>query len=390
MRVGFFGEAHGDLHGDRSVAVLRASRQLGPAGAHRGTGKRMSKFRRATLGDGFGYTPGEQPADDEGWLKLNSNESPLSPSPRIAQAVAAAASGLARYPDPHAEPLRSALARYHSLEPKQIFVANGADQVLDCLFRAFVGPGDTLVRTEPGYSLLPVLAALFSACDVAVPVEPDGSLPSQFASELAVLRIVVNPNSPTGHWIEPAALERSLDGASGVVAIDEAYCDFAPVSCVERLAAHRNWLVVRTLSKSHALAGLRVGYALGDPEIIEDLNAVRDSYPVDRCAIAGALAALEDEPHHREIVDTVVRERHRLSDGLTEMGWDVLPSRANFILATPPQPATAAEVAEHLRGERILVRHFDAAGLKDRLRISVGDAAAVDRVLAALSRAQPH
>ena len=349
---------------------------------------RMSKFRRATLGAEFGYTPGEQPADGEGWLKLNSNESPLPPSPRIAEAVAAAAAGLARYPDPLAEPLRSALARYHDVDPDHVFVANGADQVLDCLFRAFVGPGDTLVRTEPGYSLLPVLATLFSACDVGVPVEPDGSLPTQFATLDAVLRIVVNPNSPTGHWIEPAELERSLEGASGVVAIDEAYCDFAPASCVEGLEAHPNWLVVRTLSKSHALAGLRVGYAIGDPDVIGDLNAVRDSYPVDRCAIAGALAALADEPHHREIVETVVRERHRLTAGLLGLGWDVTPSGANFILATPPHTTTAADVAAHLRSERILVRHFDAPGLQDRLRISVGDGAAVDRVLAAVAEVQ--
>jgi histidinol-phosphate aminotransferase len=350
----------------------------------------MSKFRRTALGAGFGYTPGEQPPDGEGWLKLNSNESPLPPSPRIAEAVAAAAAGLARYPDPHAEPLRSALARYHAVEPDHVFVANGADQVLDCLFRAFVGPGDTLVRTEPGYSLLPVLATLFSACDVGVPVEPDGSLPSQFASQDAVLRIVVNPNSPTGHWIEPAELERSLDGASGVVAIDEAYCDFAPASCVEGLASHRNWLAVRTLSKSHALAGLRVGYAVGDPEIIDDLNAVRDSYPVDRCAIAGALAALRDEPHHREIVDTVVRERHRLSEGLRDLDWVVTPSQANFILCKPPPWTMAAEVAAHLRAERILVRHFDTSGLQDRLRISIGDGAAVDRILTAVASMQPR
>lgn len=351
---------------------------------------RMSRFRRATLGAGFGYTPGEQPADGEGWLKLNSNESPLPPSPRIAEAVAAAAAGLARYPDPQAEPLRSALARYHEVEPDHVFVANGADQVLDCLFRAFVGPGDTLVRTEPGYSLLPVLAALFSACDVGVPIEPDGSLPSQFATQDAVLRIVVNPNSPTGHWIEPAKLERSLEGAPGVIAIDEAYCDFAPASCVGGLSSHRSWVVVRTLSKSHALAGLRVGYAVGDPEIIDDLNAVRDSYPVDRCAIAGALAALADEAHHREIVDTVVRERQRLTEGLRGLSWDVDPSGANFILGTPPVWTTAANVAGHLRDERILVRHFTTPGLQSRLRISVGDGPAVDRVLAAVASMQPH
>jgi histidinol-phosphate aminotransferase len=349
----------------------------------------MSRFRRAALGADFGYSPGEQPADAEGWLKLNTNESPLPPSPHVAAAVAAAAAGLARYPDPSAEPLRSALARYHGVAPSQVFVANGADQVLDCLYRAFASPGDTVVRTDPGYSLLPVLAALFSARDVAVSLAHDGALPAQFANQPGVLRVVVNPNSPTGHWIEPAELEARLDGAAGIVAIDEAYCDFAPGTCVALLDAHPNWLIVKTLSKSHALAGLRVGYALGAPDVIDDLLAVKDSYPVDRCAIAGAIAALNDETHHRRIVDMVLRERSRLTGGLRELGWEVAPSGANFIFALPPSWTTPAAVATHLRDQRILVRHFDAPGLDNRLRISVGDPAAVDRVLAALGDMRP-
>jgi histidinol-phosphate aminotransferase len=345
----------------------------------------MSRFRRAALGAEFGYAPGEQPADSGGWLKLNTNESALPPSPRVAAAVSAAAASLARYPDPAAEPLRSALARYHGVAPNQVFVANGADQVLDCLYRAFASPGDTVVRTDPGYSLLPVLAALFSARDLGVSLAPDGALSEDFATQPAVLRVVVNPNSPTGHWIDPAQLEARLEGAAGVVAIDEAYCDFAPGSCVALLGSHPNWLIVRTLSKSHALAGLRVGYALGGPDLIEDLRAVSDSYPVDRCAIAGARAALDDEPHHRRIVDTVVRERARLTQGLRDLGWDVPPSGANFVFAQPPSWTTAARVAAHLREQRILVRHFNAPGLDDRLRITIGDTAAVDRVLAAVS-----
>jgi histidinol-phosphate aminotransferase len=345
----------------------------------------VSRFLRASLGADFGYTPGEQPADTGGWLKLNSNESPLPPSATVAAAVASAAPDLARYPSPVAEPLRSALARLHRVEPEQVFVANGADQVLDCCFRAYASPGDTVVRTEPGYSLLPVLAALFAIRDEPVALDDDGSLPPDFALRPAVLRIVVNPNSPTGHWTPPATLEARLWEAGGVVAIDEAYCDFAPASCIPLLAAHPNWLVIRTLSKSHALAGLRVGYALGDRSLIADLNAVRDSYPVDRCAIAGAMAALEDREHHRLIVTTVLRERARLGDRLAVLGWRVGPSQANFVFATPPPGITAAAVATRLREERILVRHFTLPGLDAALRITVGDARATDRVLAVLS-----
>jgi len=351
-----------------------------------GLSSAVSRYRRAALGAAFGYTPGEQPEDAGGWLKLNSNESPLPPSSRVAAAVAEAAADLTRYPDPNAEPLRSALARYHDVAPDQVFVANGADQVLDCCYRAFASPGDAVVRTEPSYSLLPVLATLFSAEDVAIRVDPGGALPAEFCSRPAVLRIVVNPNSPTGHWIQPAVLETQLQSASGIVAIDEAYCDFAPASCIPLLAGHATWLVIRTLSKSHALAGLRVGYALGDRDVIADLNSVKDSYPVDRCAIAGAVAALEDSDHHALIVDTVRRQRARITDVLSDLDWVVEPSEANFVFARPPRGISASDVAARLRGQRILVRHFSASGLDDRLRISIGDRAATDRLLAAIAK----
>jgi histidinol-phosphate aminotransferase len=345
----------------------------------------MSKFLRASLGADFGYTPGEQPPDSGGWLKLNSNESPLPPSRSVAAAVAAAAADLARYPSPVAEPLRGVLAAFHDVAPEQVFVVNGADQVLDCCFRAYASPGDAVVRTDPGYSLLPVLAALFSVVDEVVAVEPDGSLPADFARRQAVLRFVVNPNSPTGHWTPPGALETQLREAGGIVVIDEAYCDFAPASCVPLLAAHTNWIVVRTLSKSHALAGLRVGYALGDAALVADLNAVRDSYPVDRCAIAGAIAALEDRAHHQLIVDTVIRERARTSERLRALGWTVADSQANFVFASPPPGTSAAAVAARLRASRILVRHFSRPGVDEALRISVGDGPATDRLLVAIS-----
>ena len=346
----------------------------------------MSRYRRASLGPNFGYTPGEQPRD-EGWLKLNTNESPLPPSPAVAGAVAEAAAGLERYPDPFGEPLRSALARHHGVAPDQVFVANGADQVLDCCYRAFAAPGDPVVHGTPTYSLFPVLARVFSAADVALPLDPDGGIPRDVATTPAPLRFVVNPNSPTGRWIPPAVLEEQLTGATGIVAIDEAYCDFAVESCVPVLPRHPSWIVVRTFSKGYALAGLRVGYALGAAEVIADLLAVKDSYPVDRCALAGALAALVDQAHHRRIVETVRSQRERLSGDLRAMGWDVLPSGANFVFARPPEPLTAAGVADDLRRRQILVRHFSQPGIDDRLRITVGDEGAIDQLLNALRQA---
>ncbi len=342
----------------------------------------MSRFLRPSLGAGFGYVPGEQPPDGAAWVKLNTNESPLPPSPRVATVVGAAATGLQRYPHPGAEPLRSVLADYHGVDPAQVVVGNGADALINDCLRAFCEPGDSVVVAEPTYSLLAVAARVHGVRAQSVPLDGDGGLTEEFASAPAPLRFVVNPNTPTGTWCEPERLAARLETAPGVVVIDEAYCDFAPRSAVPLLSDHPGWLVLRTFSKSYALAGLRVGYAVGATDVVADLTAVGESYPVDRCAIAGALAALEDLEHHRHLVGHVVSERGRLSRALAERGWLVTPSRANFVCAVPPSD-TAAEVAARLRARRVLVRLFDG-GERGRLRITVGTVAENDAFLAAL------
>jgi histidinol-phosphate aminotransferase len=301
----------------------------------------------------------------------------------VAPAVTAAAALLHRYPDPFGEPLRSALARHHGVGPEAVFVANGADQVIDCLFRAYCEPGDRAVWPVPTYSLVPVLARLFAVEPVELPLDADLGLPAVLGTADGRLRFVVNPNAPTGVWTAPDALEELLALAAGVIAIDEAYCDFAPASCIPLLARHPRWVVVRTFSKSYALAGLRVGYAVGHPELIADLNAVKDSYPVDRCAIAGAAAALADQDHHRSLVEGVRSERERLSQRLTAAGWRLTRSQANFVFGRPPG-GDAVAVLGRLRERRILVRHF-LGDHADRLRITVGAPEENDRLLDALA-----
>ena len=342
----------------------------------------MSRFLRASLGDGFGYVPGEQPPDGGGWTKLNTNESPLPPSPRVAPAVMAAAAELNRYPSPVAEPLRSAIAAHHHVAPEQVLVGNGGDGIIDAAFRAFCEPGSTVPLTEPTYSLLPVVATLHGARTRAFPLDADGALPPRFANEPGPLRFVVNPNTPTGTWLAPAQLADQLGEAPGVVVLDEAYCDFAPASFIPHLAAHPSWLVMRTFSKSYALAGLRVGYAVGDADLIADLRAVGESYPVDRCAIAGAMAALGDAAHHDMLVETVVGERARLTAALAARGWQLTESRANYVCGRPAG-ATADEVADRLRRNRVLVRRF-GSGVDGLLRITVGAPAENDALLAAV------
>jgi len=341
----------------------------------------MSRYRRASLGADFGYVPGEQPPDDGEWLKLNTNESPLPPSPRVARAVAEAAAGLRRYPDPFGEPLRSALARHHGVGAEQVLVVNGADQAIDCCFRAFCEPGGTVVYPAPSYSLFPVLARMFAVRATELPLDAGYALPAALGTAPGELRFAVNPNSPTGAWTSPEALEELFATAPGVVVIDEAYCDFAPESCIPLLRRRESWLVLRTFSKAHALAGLRVGYAVGSPALIADLAAVKDSYPIDRCAIAGALAALDDQAHHRAIVDTVCAERERVGERLRRAGWDVVPSQANFVFARPAG-GDALGALHKLREAKILVRHFTS--LPDRLRISIGSPVENDRLLSAL------
>ena len=341
----------------------------------------MSRFRRPSLGADFGYVPGEQPPDDGEWLKLNTNEAPLPPSPRVAAAIAHAVSGLRRYPDPYGEPLRSALAAYHGVAAEQVLVVNGADQAIDCCFRAFCEPGDTVVYPTPSYSLFPVLARMFSVTAAELPLDAGYALPRALGTAPGALRFAVNPNSPTGVWTAPEALEELLGDAPGVAVIDEAYCDFAPESCIPLLHRHENWLVLRTFSKAHALAGLRLGYAVGSPALMADLAAVKDSYPIDRCAIAGGLAALEDAAHHRSIVDMVCGERQRVAGRLRDSGWDVVESHANFVFARPPD-GDAAAALDRLRAAKILVRHFES--LPDRLRISIGAPGENDRLLSAL------
>ena len=343
----------------------------------------MSRYRRASLGSGSGYVPGEQPPDGTHWIKLNTNESPLLPSPRVGPAVAEAVVALHLYPHPQGEPLRSALARHHGVSPDCVVLGNGADQVLESCFRAFADPGDAVVLTRPTYSLLSLLAHLSGARVVTVPLDDGGSIPKAFATTSGVMRLLCNPNSPTGSWAPPADLAAALTGVDSVVVIDEAYCDFAPESCVPLLAGHPNWLVVRTFAKSYGLAGLRVGYALGHPDLIADVAAVIETYPVDRLALAAASAALADQAHHARIVEMVVSEREPLAAALRGAGWDVIPSQGNSVLGRP-LGGDAAGVLIELRQQGILVRRFPDGDHGDRLRISIGTPEQNRALLAAL------
>jgi histidinol-phosphate aminotransferase len=342
-------------------------------------------FLRKSLAGYHPYVPGLQPPDDEDWVKLNTNESPLPPSPRVFDAIKAATDGSLRlYPSPTAAPAREAIANHFGLDQSQVAVGNGADELIEMCLRAFIGAGDRVAFPTPTYPLLDPLLAIHEAVPSPNPTGEMFTWSSELMDDPAPLKFLVNPNSPTGTWHGRASVERALIRSQGVVVLDEAYVDFAPESQLGLLARHENLLILRTMSKSYALAGMRIGFALGSPELIADLDAVKDSYNVDRLAIVAARAAIEDEEHHRKIVDHVVAERHWLEEKLLELGFEHSPSEANFVFVKPTTGNSAAAVADALREQRILVRHYDREPIAGWFRITVGTRAQHERLLGAL------
>jgi histidinol-phosphate aminotransferase len=346
----------------------------------------MSKsFLKKALTGFQPYVPGEQPPDGEGWVKLNTNESPLPPSPRVIEAIRDAADeSLRLYPSPTAAPARQAIARHFGLGPTQVAVGNGGDELIEMCFRAFAGAGDTVAFPTPTYPLLEPVCLMHEAIPAPHPTDEGWSWSSSLVDDPAPLKFLVNPNSPTGTLHNRLTVERAAARSRGVVVLDEAYVDFAPQSQLELLARCPNLLIIRTMSKSYALAGMRIGFALGDPELVAALNTVKDSYNVDRLAIVAACAAIEDDRHHRMIVDHVVAERAWLEGRLSELGFEYSPSAANFVFVKPPQPASAAALADALRERRILVRRYDREPIDGWFRITVGTREQHEKLLTAL------
>ena len=346
----------------------------------------MSKsFLRKSLRGFRPYVPGEQPPDGEDWVKLNTNESPLPPSPRVIEAIkAAAGDSLRLYPSPTAAPARRAIAGHFGLAANQVAVGNGADELIELCFRAFVGPGDRVAWSTPTYPLLEPVCTIHGATPSPSPSGEMFTWSPELMEDPAPLKFLVNPNSPTGTWHGRASVERAVVRSKGVVVLDEAYVDFAFESQVPLLAKHENLLILRTMSKSYALAGMRIGFALGSPQLIADLDAVKDSYNVDRLAIVAAVAAIEDDEHHRKIVDHVVAERRWLELQLQELGFEHSPSEANFVFVKPALGNSAAAVADALRERRVLVRHYDRDPIAGWFRITVGTRPEHERLLATL------
>ena len=344
-------------------------------------------FVRPNVRAMHGYAPGEQPTSGERVVKLNTNENPYPPSPRVADAIRSVdPEALRRYPDPTATKFREAAAEVLGVTPDMILCGNGSDDVLTILTRTFVPPGGTLAAPSPTYSLYPVLAAIESARFTPVPWGDGWSLPvGALAGSGADAVYVPNPNAPSGTFVGPERFAALAEAFGGAVLIDEAYADFAGDDCLSLVEKHENVIVSRSLSKGYGLAGLRFGYCVAQPHVIAELMKVKDSYNCDALSIAAATAAIADRDYAAETRGRVIAERDRLTADLTALGFDVLPSRANFVLATvPPAGPSAADLYAGLKRRGVLVRYFDADGLRDKLRVTVGTPPQTDALLAAL------
>jgi histidinol-phosphate aminotransferase len=339
----------------------------------------MSRFWSKVVSDLTPYVPGEQPKLAK-LIKLNTNENPYPPSPKVLAALQAElgddAARLRLYPDPNADLLKAAIARAHNLTPQQIFLGNGSDEVLAHVFMALLKHEAPILFPDITYSFYPVYCGLYGVDYRTVPLTDDFRIdPVDYVDRPNGGIIFPNPNAPTGRLLALDAIEQILKAnPDSVVVIDEAYIDFGGESAIPLVNRYDNLLVVHTLSKSRSLAGLRVGFAVGHPALIEALERVKNSfnsYPLDRLAIVGAVAAMQDKAHFEQCCQAVIATRQDLIAELETLGFDVLPSAANFIFARHPQ-RDAAELAKALREQSIIVRHFKLPRIDQFLRITVG------------------
>jgi histidinol-phosphate aminotransferase len=352
----------------------------------------QSSFCSPAVGRLRPYVPGEQPHIDK-LIKLNTNENPYPPSARVVAAIQEAArQGLQLYPDPESTALRETIAAYHGLATQHVFLGNGSDEVLAHAFFAFFQHGCPLLMPDISYGFYKVFCGLY---DIPVDVLPltedmriDVSTYARAHGTSVAGVVIANPNAPTGIGLARQQVEQLLRlHPQSVVLVDEAYVDFGGDSAIPLIAQYPNLLVVQTLSKSRSLAGLRVGFACGQAHLIEALGRVKNSfnsYPLDRLALAGAVAAFEDQAYFEQTCTAVMNSREGLLLALEDLGFEVLPSQTNFVFARHPQH-DAAGIAASLRTRGVLVRHFKLPRIEQYLRISIGTPAQCDELVHALA-----
>ncbi|MBB1520275.1 histidinol-phosphate transaminase [Aquipseudomonas guryensis] len=335
----------------------------------------MSKFWSPFVKDLVPYVPGEQPKLAK-LVKLNTNENPYGPSPKAIAAMQAELNDSLRlYPDPNSDRLKQAVADYYGVSTAQVFVGNGSDEVLAHAFHGLFQHGQPLLFPDVTYSFYPVYCGLYGIPYEALPLDEQFQIRVEDYARPNGGIIFPNPNAPTGCALGLDAIERLLKAnPDTVVLVDEAYIDFGGETAIKLVDRYPNLLVTQTLSKSRSLAGLRVGLAVGHPDLIEALERIKNSfnsYPLDRMAIAGAAVAFEDKAYFQQTCQAVIASREALVAAMSGLGFEVLPSAANFVFARHPQ-RDAAELAAALREHGVIVRHFKQQRIAQFLRITIG------------------
>ena len=333
------------------------------------------------------YVPGEQPKDKK-YIKLNTNENPYGPSPLVLEAIGSSTGdNLKLYPDPNCDILLEAAAEYYGLDKSQVFAGNGSDEILAMAYMAYFDPGRTILFPDITYSFYPVYALLFNIDYRLVNVTGNFDIPEEELYNSPGGVILANPNAPTGKYLPLVSIERILENnREAVVIVDEAYIDFGGQSAVKLINKYPNLLVVHTFSKSRSLAGMRIGFALGDSNLINAMKSVKNSfnsYTMDRLALAAGTAALKDSAHFEATCKKVMATRERVTVGLSALGFKVEPSVANFIFAAH-EKVRAEEIFKRLRERGILVRYFNKPRIDNHLRITIGSDTEMDEFLKAV------
>ena len=349
----------------------------------------MSRFWSGIVHDLQPYVPGEQPKVAN-LVKLNTNENPYGPSPKAIEAIRLATSDTLRlYPDPNAQLLKQSIADYYQLDASQVFVGNGSDEVLAHIFNALFQHDEPLLFPDITYSFYPVYCQLYQIDYQKIALTDDFSINVEDYQQPNSGIIFPNPNAPTGKLLALAEVEQLLKfNKDSVVVIDEAYVDFGGESAVTLINQYPNLLVTQTLSKSRSLAGIRLGYALGHADLIEGLIRVKDSfnsYPIDSLAISAGVASFEDQGYFEQTCNKVITSREHVTKELLELGFEVIPSSANFVFASHSKH-DAAELAGELRKEGVIVRHFSQERIRQYLRITIGTPEENQQLLAVLDK----
>ncbi len=330
-----------------------------------------------------GYVPGEQPQTAD-WVKLNTNENPYQPSPKALEVLGGFdGDRLRRYPPPMADATRQAAAKVCGVPVDHVLCGNGSDDLLSIITRCFVSEGDRIAVPWPTYILYETLTQIQNGRFVTVPWGTNWVLPGELINSNARLIFLARPNSPSGTTSPVERIGDLAEKFGGIIVVDEAYVDFAESDCLSLVAEHENVIVLRTLSKGYSLAGLRMGWAVAQPQVIEGLAKVKDSYNCDAISNAVAAVALADQTYHKECVGKIVAERKRMAETLAGLGCDVTPSEANFLWITPIR-VPVSEVFVMLRERKILVRTFPQPDLATGMRVTIGTPEQNDAMIAAM------